>query len=234
MVIKLRHIANTSIFALASIGSAIAGMELLLPEKSAFAQESIRECVQELIDQRNISERNAAIVCSNQRDDDNYDDYDDDDYYGRGRDENNGRRVRGRDGNNGRRVRGRRGGRYIELRARSGPTPEGRWRYTASGIPYEAMSRAGCQQISGDDWRCTTRRIRVQIWDNGDNRDDREVYGRYIELRARSGPTPEGRWRYTASGIPYEAMSRAGCQQISGDDWRCTTRRIRVRINDRY
>ncbi|AUT02163.1 hypothetical protein CLI64_18220 [Nostoc sp. CENA543] len=235
MFLKLKNIANASIFALASLGSAIASTELLLPQQPAFAEESLGNCIQDLRD-RGVSTRDAARICRYRRDrndrDDRYDRDDDDD-------RDNRYDVYDRDdweGNRDRRGRGR----YIELRARSGPTPEGRWRYSAPGIPYEAMQRAGCQNVSGDDWRCPSRRIRVQIRDERrdqwrDSRDrDRNRGVRYIDLRARSGPTPEGRWRYSAPGVPYDAMQRAGCQNVSGDDWRCPTSRIRVQVTERY
>jgi hypothetical protein len=101
-------------------------------------------------------------------------------------------------------------------------------------VQHDAMRRAGCQHISGDDWRCATPKIRVLIRDQQRQYRNRNQRVQYIELRARSGRTSEGRWRYSASGVPHDAMRRAGCQHISGDDWRCATPRIRVQITNRY
>ncbi|AFY45937.1 hypothetical protein Nos7524_0008 [Nostoc sp. PCC 7524] len=201
MPLKLKHITNTSILVLVSVGSAIATTELLMPQQPALAQKSVGQCIQNLRN-RGVSGREAARICRNRRGG-YWDDY------------------RGR-------------GQYIELQARSGPTLEGRWRYSAPGVPYNAMTRAGCQQISGDDWRCPTPRIRVQTQDGWGQYPGQNERGRFIELQARSGPTLEGRWRYSAPGVPYDAMIRAGCQQISGDDWRCPTPRIRVQVTQRY
>jgi hypothetical protein len=66
----------------------------------------------------------------------------------------------------------------------------------------------------------------------GSNRGNYRNRQRYLELQARSGPTPEGRWRYSAPGVPYDAMLRAGCQNISGDDWRCPTPKLRVYVQN--
>lgn len=128
-----------------------------------------------------------------------------------------------------RRVRGR----FIELRARSGPTPEGSWRYSAPGVPYNAMQRAGCQHIFGNEWRCASQRIRVQIPDQWRQDRDRNRNVRYIDLRARSGSSRDGRWLYSTPGVPYNAMQRAGCQHLSGNDWYCASPRIRVEITNR-
>lgn len=197
MQLKLRNNTRISVLVLALVGSAVASMQLLILQKPAIARESVRRCIQDLIDD-GISETNAAIACRGQRDNDwrNY----------RNRDN-----YRDSDGN-------------LELRARSGPTPEGRWRYSAPGVPYDAMIRAGCQNVSGDDWRCPTPRLRVDV----------QSRVRFLELRARSGPTPEGRWRYSAPGVSIDAMNRAGCQNVNGDDWRCPTPRLRVQVTEKY
>ncbi|MBD2451608.1 hypothetical protein H6G76_31720 [Nostoc sp. FACHB-152] len=187
MQLNRKNYTYLSVLVLAVAGTTGASMQLSQPAR---AGESVRECIQALIDD-GISETNAAIACRGQRNS-NWDNY-------------------------------KNGSTYLELRARSGPTPEGRWRYSAPGVPYDVMQRAGCQNVSGDDWRCPTRKLRVYVHNH---------QPQYLELRARSGPTPEGRWRYSAPGIPYDVMQRAGCQNISGDDWRCPTRKLRVYIHN--
>lgn len=68
----------------------------------------------------------------------------------------------------------------------------------------------------------------------GNNRGNNRNRDRYLELQARSGPTVEGRWRYSAPGVPDDAMRRVGCEHIKGDDWRCPTSRLQVYLqNDR-
>ncbi|TAF12188.1 MAG: hypothetical protein EAZ77_00370 [Nostocales cyanobacterium] len=107
----------------------------------------------------------------------------------------------------------------LELRARSGPTVEGRWRYSTPGVPDDAMIRAGCEKINRDDWRCNSSRLRVFFQNH---------HSQNIELQARSGPTVEGRWRYSTPGVPDDAMIRAGCEKINRNDWRCNSSRLRV------
>ncbi|BAZ36642.1 hypothetical protein NIES4101_25610 (plasmid) [Calothrix sp. NIES-4101] len=127
MQVNRRHYSYISMLVLAVVGSAGASMQLSQP---AIASETVRQCMQDLIDD-GISEANAAIACRGRRNRD----------WGNYRNRN----------------------RYLELRARSGPTPEGRWRYSAPGVPYDAMRRAGCENVRGDDWRCPTPRLRVYV-----------------------------------------------------------------------
>lgn len=111
------------------------------------AGESIRLCMRDLMND-SISETNAAIACRHQQD------------------------SHQRDSNWGK-YRNRNRGRYLDLQARSGPTPEGRWRYSAPGVPYDAMRRAGCEHIKADDWRCPTRRLQVDVHND---------YGSFIQF----------------------------------------------------
>jgi hypothetical protein len=204
MQLQMTNKAFGSILSLVVLGSAVAGIDVLIAQQPTLAQYPRTPETPCLPVPINTDFSESQLACYSQIN------HDDDDYYGRNR--HNYRDHY-------------RGGRSIELRARSGPTPEGRWRYTAPNVPYDAMQRAGCQNVSGDDWRCPTPRIRVEVLRNQE---------RFLELRARSGPTPEGRWRYTAEGVPPDAMQRAGCQNVSGADWRCPTSRIRVQITERY
>ncbi|MGH1394049.1 MAG: hypothetical protein ACRAVC_08440 [Trichormus sp.] len=210
MQLKLKNIVTTSVFTVASIGSAIATIDLFMPQPAAFARESLGECIQELRDY-GISTREAANICRNQRDTNRDDDRDNRDDWDRNRDR------RGRE-------------RYIEIRPRSGRTSGGFWRYYTPNVSDDSMYRAGCQRISRNDWRCNTPKIRVLMRDEWRDNSRRDNRIEYIEIRPRSGSTLEGRWRYSAPGVPDDAMQREGCEHISRDDWRCATPTIRVPV----
>lgn len=81
MPLILKHIANASIFALVSLGSAIASTEILLPKQPAFARESLGDCIQGLRN-RGVSTQDAARICRYRQDQDDSDDrYENDDIY---------------------------------------------------------------------------------------------------------------------------------------------------------
>ncbi|WP_052754369.1 hypothetical protein [Calothrix sp. 336/3] len=195
-----KYFPHQSLIWLGILGASSILYSLTIVHQPAKAEESLAECIRNLMNE-GISEQSAAIACR--------------------RDE---RDERDEPGERDERDEWRRDDNFVELRAKSGPTPEGRWRYDSSGIPDDAMSRAGCERVGWNDWRCPTRRIRVQVLDKN---------YRTVELRAKSGPTPEGRWRYDAPGIPSESMVRAGCESVGWSGWRCPTRRIRVQVAEK-
>ncbi len=75
-----------------------------------------------------------------------------------------------------------------------------------------------CMQDLIDDGISETNAAIACRGQRGNNRGDNRNRDRYLELQARSGPTVEGRWRYSAPGVPDDAMRRAGCEHIKGDD----------------
>lgn len=186
---KIKNFVNASIVTLASLSGAIASLELLIPQTPAFARDSFEDCRQALRDE-GISEQQARRMCSYQ-DDSYWNDDDNDDRYNRDRYNRDryDRNIYNRNDDNWNydddrdRYSNRRGRiRYIELRARSGRTSEGRWRYYApQNVSYDAMQKAGCEHITGNDWRCYRPKIRVYVREQSrqnPRRWDRGVYKR--------------------------------------------------------
>ncbi|BAZ37005.1 hypothetical protein NIES4101_29260 [Calothrix sp. NIES-4101] len=123
-----------------------------------------------------------------------------------------------------------------ELRAESGPDDKGRWRfYQPSDVSADEMRSQGCAFVGGGTpWRCSSRKIRVQVNNNNNNRPDYGYRNSTRELRAESGPDDKGRWRfYKPNDVSLDEMRSQGCAFVGGGTpWRCSSRKIRVQVNN--
>ncbi|MEA5571941.1 hypothetical protein [Calothrix sp. UHCC 0171] len=125
-----------------------------------------------------------------------------------------------------------------ELRAESGPDDKGRWRfYKPNDVSLDEMRSQGCTFVGtgSTPWRCSSRKIRVQVNNNNNNNQPNYGYGDSTrELRAESGPDDKNRWRfYKPNDVSLDEMRSQGCVFVGGGTpWRCSNRKIRVRVNN--
>lgn len=135
---------------------------------------------------------------------------------------------------------------YKTFQAESGPTPEGRWRYSTYSRPVDGLSVnfPGCELISpfigNPSWRCPTQTMRVQVHSDtiatalcarGRACIDQQ---RFRETQIRGDFLSQGRYTFGKQGdVPQEQMTRQGCTWTTVNNfqqWVCPVSYIRVKV----